>query len=155
MRNTKSESEGGDAIETGRLCVTVTNDGWTGIGVWRRRPRVTAPDRAHIGLVSKASGTEKRLTAVLSRTRAGGCDLFTPDLRRERTDSDPAVVGGLSHYRGTVFCHDPVTGAVHSMSNEGFEEARHTLKSGVRPGLPESLARDKTNVRWPKAYASL
>ena len=32
------------------------------------------------------------------------------------------------NYRGAVFCHDPVTGAVHSMSNGGFEEARHTLK---------------------------
>ena len=32
------------------------------------------------------------------------------------------------NYRGKAFCHDPVTGQIHTMSNGGFEEARQTLK---------------------------
>lgn len=32
------------------------------------------------------------------------------------------------NYRGKVFCHDPVAGQIHPISNAGFEEARQTLK---------------------------
>lgn len=32
------------------------------------------------------------------------------------------------NYRGEVFCHDPVTGQVHTMSNGGFEAGRQCLK---------------------------
>lgn len=32
------------------------------------------------------------------------------------------------NYRGEVFCHNPVTGAVHQMANGGFEADRETLK---------------------------
>lgn len=31
-------------------------------------------------------------------------------------------------YRGEVFCHDPVTGQAHTMSNGGFDKTRHALK---------------------------
>ncbi len=55
------------------------------------------------------------------------------DIRNMWKDSDatrtlPGQTTVTYNYRGTVFCHDPVTGATHSMSNGGFEEARHTLK---------------------------
>ncbi|WP_242848256.1 hypothetical protein [Sulfobacillus thermosulfidooxidans] len=32
------------------------------------------------------------------------------------------------NYRGEVFCHDPVTGQVHTMSHGGFDKTRHALK---------------------------
>lgn len=33
--------------------------------------------------------------------------------------------------RGEVFCHDPVTGQVHTVSNGGFEAGRQRLKNGA------------------------
>ena len=55
------------------------------------------------------------------------------DIRNMWKDSDatrtlPGQTTVTYNYRGAVFCHDPVTGAIHSMSNGGFEEARQTLK---------------------------
>ena len=55
------------------------------------------------------------------------------DIRNMWKDPDttrtlPGQTNVTYNYRGTVFCHDPVTGAIHSMSNGGFEEARQTLK---------------------------
>ena len=55
------------------------------------------------------------------------------DIRNMWKDPDatrtlPGQTTVTDNYRGAVFCHDPVTGAIHTMSNGGFEEARHTLK---------------------------
>ena len=46
----------------------------------------------------------------------------------EATRLLPGQTTVTDNYRGEVFCHDPVTGQVHSLSNGGFEEARQTLK---------------------------
>ncbi len=46
----------------------------------------------------------------------------------ETTRLLPGQTTVTDNYRGEVFCHDPVTGQVHSLSNGGFEEARQTLK---------------------------
>jgi len=55
------------------------------------------------------------------------------DIRNAWKDPDStrsllAFSNATYNYRGDVFCHDPKTGQVHTMSNGGFEESRQSLK---------------------------
>jgi hypothetical protein len=51
--------------------------------------------------------------------------------------------------RGEVFCHDPVTGQVHTVSNGGFEAGRQRLKKRCSARLAGVSFAGQTS--WPAA----
>ncbi len=57
------------------------------------------------------------------------------------------------NYRGDVFCQDPVTGQVHTMSNGGFEVRRQRLKKRCPPALRACPAGVKTPAPSSRACA--
>ncbi len=96
----------------------------------------------------------------------------------ESTHPLPGYDNVTFDYRGTVYCHDPVTGVQREMANGGFEKDRDTLKKicpvdvsgGVCEGSSECPVRhqvriplevdrriftpiDRASYKWKREYA--